>query len=136
MESFYNIHYHLLEHIGNPVRRSLANEIDWSHNLIGIKGSRGIGKTTFLLQFALEKFGKSRSCLYIDMNNFYFCGRRLVDFAGEFHNNGGRVLGVTARAESLQAALDKAYANVDEIHFEDCFSRRDIGKRALSAKND
>ena len=92
MESFYNIHYHLLEHIGNPVRRSLANEIDWSHNLIGIKGSRGIGKTTLLLQFALEKFGKSRSCLYIDMNNFYFCGRRLVDFAGEFHNNGGRVL--------------------------------------------
>lgn len=92
MESFFNIHYYLLEHLGNPVKRSLFNEIDWSYNLIGIKGSRGIGKTTFLLQYAMEKFGKSRSCLYIDMNNFYFCNHSLVEFAGEFHKNGGRAL--------------------------------------------
>ena len=117
MESFYNIHYHLLEHIGNPVRRSLANEIDWSHNLIGIKGSRGIGKTTFLLQFALEKFGKSRSCLYIDMNNFYFCGRRLVDFAGEFHNNGGRVLLIDQifKYQGWSEALRRCYDMLPEL---------------------
>lgn len=61
----------------------------------------------------------------------YHSGTKLEN--GIYLNNGGRVLGVTARADSLQKALDKAYENVDAIHFEDCFSRRDIGKRALSA---
>lgn len=61
----------------------------------------------------------------------YHSGTKLCD--GKYLNNGGRVLGVTARADSLQEALDKAYSNVDEIHFDGCFSRRDIGKRALSA---
>ena len=46
----------------------------------------------------------------------------------------GRVLGVTAKADTLQEALDKAYHEVDKIHFENCFSRRDIGQRALQAK--
>ena len=64
--------------------------------------------------------------------NVYHSGTKLMD--GVYHNNGGRVLGVTARAETLQGALDKAYENVDQIHFDGCFSRRDIGKRALSAK--
>ena len=36
--------------------------------MIGIKGTRGVGKTTFLLQYAKEKFGRDRSCLYINMN--------------------------------------------------------------------
>lgn len=63
--------------------------------------------------------------------NVYHSGTKLCD--GKYLNNGGRVLGVTARADSLQEALDKAYSNVDEIHFDGCFSRRDIGKRALSA---
>ena len=61
----------------------------------------------------------------------YHSGTKLEN--GVYLNNGGRVLGVTARADSLQKALDKAYENVDAIHCEDCFSRRDIGKRALSA---
>ena len=62
----------------------------------------------------------------------YHSGTKLTD--GVYYNNGGRVLGVTARAQSLQEALDKAYESVDSISFEDCFSRRDIGKRALQAK--
>ena len=62
----------------------------------------------------------------------YHSGTKLID--GVYYNNGGRVLGVTARAQSLQEALDKAYESVDSISFEDCFSRRDIGKRALQAK--
>lgn len=60
--------------------------------MIGIRGSRGVGKTTFLLQYAKENYGSSRSCLYINMNNFYFCGHRLADFAGEFYQSGGKVL--------------------------------------------
>ena len=92
MEVFYRTHNYLVEHTNAPVRRDLMDEIDWSARLIGIKGTRGVGKTTFLLQYAKEKFGFDRSCLFVNMNNFYFSQCSLVDFAGEFVKRGGKVL--------------------------------------------
>ena len=92
MESFYRTHAYLLEHTNAPVRHDLMDEIDWSDRLIGIKGTRGVGKTTFLLQYAKEKFGADRSCLFINMNNFYFSGHGLYEFAQEFYKRGGKVL--------------------------------------------
>ena len=69
------------------------DEIDWNDRMIGIKGTRGVGKTTFLLQYAKENFDvRDRQCLYVNMNNFYFQGRGIADFAGEFVAHGGRVL--------------------------------------------
>ncbi len=46
--------------------------------------------------------------------------------------NGGRVLGVTAGAPTLQAALDKAYKAVEKIHFDGMHFRRDIGQKGLA----
>ena len=93
MEAFFRTHRYLVEHTNAPVRRMLMDEIDWNDRLIGIKGTRGVGKTTFLLQYAKEKFDvNDRQCLYINMNNFYFQGRGIADFAGEFYYKGGRVL--------------------------------------------
>ena len=48
--------------------------------------------------------------------------------------SGGRVLGVTAVADSLQQAIDDAYANVEKIRFDKAFYRRDIGQRAMNAQ--
>jgi predicted AAA+ superfamily ATPase len=82
-----------VEHTKAPVRRTLMDEIDWSDRMIGIKGTRGVGKTTFLLQYAKEHFDiQDKQCLYINMNNFYFQGKGIADFAGEFYRHGGRVL--------------------------------------------
>lgn len=93
MEDFYRTHSYLVEHCNAPVRRVLMDEVDWSARMIGIKGTRGVGKTTFLLQYAKEKFGPNdRRCLYVNMNNFYFQGKGICDFAGEFYREGGRVL--------------------------------------------
>ena len=82
----------MVEHTEAPVHRTLMDEIDWSQRLIGIKGSRGVGKTTLLLEYAKRNFGTDRSCLYINLNNFYFTERSLIDFAEEFYKNGGKTL--------------------------------------------
>ena len=93
MEAFFRTHRYLVEHVNAAVRRTLMDDIDWSDRMIGIKGTRGIGKTTFLLQYAKERFDvNDRQCLYINMNNFYFQGRGIADFAGDFYHKGGRVL--------------------------------------------
>ncbi len=48
---------------------------------------------------------------------------------------GGRVLGVTAVADDLQGALNKAYEAVKLINFEGMYYRTDIGKKSLSLLN-
>jgi phosphoribosylamine--glycine ligase len=53
--------------------------------------------------------------------------------AGQLKTAGGRVLGVTATGDTLQQALDKAYAAVKLISFEGMQYRRDIGRKALNA---
>ena len=50
---------------------------------------------------------------------------------GEFYSAGGRVLGVTSRAASLQVAVNRAYEAVGKIQFDGAHYRRDIAVRAL-----
>ena len=56
-----------------------------------------------------------------------------VQANGQMVTAGGRVLGVTAAAESLEQALSRAYQALSEIAFEGMYYRRDIGHRALKA---
>ena len=62
--------------------------------------------------------------------NVIVAGAALKD--GRLVTNGGRVLGVTAVADTLQEALDEAYASVSRIRFENAYYRKDIGHRALN----
>ncbi len=61
----------------------------------------------------------------------YHAGTAIKD--GRLVTSGGRVLGVTALGSDLKTALDKAYAAVDRINFENKHYRKDIGKRAIAA---
>ncbi len=61
----------------------------------------------------------------------YVAGAKLQE--GKLVTGGGRVLGVTAVAETLPEALRKAYDRVGKIHFENAYYRRDIGARAMQA---
>ena len=63
----------------------------------------------------------------------YHAGTKFED--GKFLTAGGRVLGVTATGENLEKALEKAYEAVGKINFENAHYRKDIGKKALDAKN-
>lgn len=62
----------------------------------------------------------------------YHAGTKLSD-DGKFLTNGGRVIGVTAKGENLQKALDNAYEGVKKISFDKAHYRKDIGQRALKA---
>ena len=53
---------------------------------------------------------------------------------GKLLTSGGRVLGVTAVADTLAKAVKEAYALADKVTFGNRYCRRDIGQRALSAK--
>ncbi len=62
----------------------------------------------------------------------YHAGTAIKD--GKLVTNGGRVLGVTALGKDLREALDKSYAAVEKIHFENAHYRKDIGQKALNCE--
>jgi predicted AAA+ superfamily ATPase len=72
--------------------RSIYNKIDWNEKLVGIKGQRGVGKTTLLLQFIKNNYGKSKDAMYISLDDLYFADNKLIDFADNFVKNGGKHL--------------------------------------------
>ncbi len=118
MDAFFRTHAYLVEHNHAPVRRMLMDEIDWNDRMIGIKGTRGVGKTTFLLQYAKERFGANDcQCLYINMNNFYFQERGIADFAGDFYRGGGKVLLIDQvfKQPNWSSELRKCYDNYPEL---------------------
>ncbi|WP_439183584.1 ATP-binding protein [Carboxylicivirga taeanensis] len=117
MQSFFETHKYLLEHLGTPVRRELINEIDWNHRLIGVKGARGVGKTTFLLDYAKTHFGYDKSCLYVNLNNLYFTERSIVSFADEFRKKGGKtlILDQVYKYPGWSKELRFCYDNFDDL---------------------
>ena len=92
MEYFKESHINLVNNSKSVVRRELIDEIDWSHRLIGIKGFRGVGKTSFLLDYLRENYPDPKDSLYINLNSFYFTSRKISGFADEFYKRGGKLL--------------------------------------------
>lgn len=80
-----------------------------------------------------QKYEKGYEIYGLDENGqhegvtIFHAGTKLED--GKYLTNGGRVLGITATAENLSAALDKSYAAVKEIGFEKMHYRTDIGRK-------
>ena len=72
--------------------RNLMNEIDWNARLIGLKGARGVGKTTLLLQRCKLYHKLDGSSLYVSVDNIWFSEHKLYDFASDFAKKGGRYL--------------------------------------------
>ena len=73
----------------------------------------------------IEMFGMDENG-QVDGAVVYHAGTKYEN--GKFYTNGGRVLGVTATAHTLDEALDKAYAAVQKIRFEGMHFRHDIGR--------
>lgn len=74
--------------------RDFINTIDWNNRFIGIKGSRGVGKTTLILQYIRLNYEPNNTVLYISLDHFYFLENRLYDFANEFYKKGGEFLAI------------------------------------------
>ena len=93
MEQLQAQHLRLLSHLSAKYERSLAGKINWEARLIAIRGARGVGKTTMLLQYIKKKYGSDlQTALYASLDHLYFTRHSLLELAEEFHKRGGRCL--------------------------------------------
>lgn len=92
MEVLFERYRKKLAQVQTNFIRSIFLEIDWSDRLIGLRGPRGIGKTTILLQYLKLHHLNDERALYISLDNILFSEQNLVDFVDDFVKRGGRTL--------------------------------------------
>lgn len=92
MESLRRRHEQRLSHTPLGFRRYLYPILDRDERTVMIKGSRGVGKTTMMLQHIKESQAKEGAMLYASLDELLFRSRTLVDIAEEFYLLGGRHL--------------------------------------------
>jgi len=92
MENLLEFQENILRQIKNDFRRYLHNQINWKHRMIGIKGPRGAGKTTLMLQYLKYDLGMSPNALYITADHNWFYNHTLFDAANDWYRLGGKIL--------------------------------------------
>lgn len=69
-------------------KRYLYDRIDWSVRLVGIKGARGVGKTTMLMQHIKETFKNINDVLYVSLDNLWFDNHKLEELVEFLYTHG------------------------------------------------
>ena len=93
METLFKKHKILISQVPMDIVRGLMDCVSWERQLVAIKGSRGVGKTTLIRQYIRKTYGTSAGeALYCMMDSLYFTSHSLLDLAEKFHLMGGRHL--------------------------------------------
>ena len=93
MEALFKKHQILISQVSMGIIRDIMNDINWEKQLVAIRGSRGVGKTTLMRQYIKQKYGvQAGKALYCVMDSMYFTNHTLLDLAENFHLIGGEHL--------------------------------------------
>ena len=144
MEYLIKRHKALVDSVEIRFKRDIINTLPWGERLIGIKGARGIGKTTMLLQYIKENYDNNKEALYISLDDPYFYNRSLIDFTDEFVAKGGKHLFVDEvhRYANWSIEIKKIYDYNPNLKLvftgssllEILNSKADLSRRALTYK--
>lgn len=122
--------------------RSLESKINWDARLVCIRGSRGTGKTTLMLQHIKKAFaGDLGKVVYVSLDNLYFADNSLIDFVDSFVKRGGEYLFLDEvhKYPDWSRMIKNIYDDYPELHvaftgsslLEILNARSDLSRRAL-----
>ena len=92
MEKLREKYLRLISSEDYPLKRFLFSEIDWNDRFIVIKGQRGTGKTTLLLQYIRSHFSNPEQTLYVSLDDIYFSNNTISDVVDEFVKDDGKYI--------------------------------------------
>ncbi len=92
LEPLISVHELVMANIPVAKQRYLYHQVNWKAQAICLLGNRGVGKTTLMSQFLLEKYKSAVKALYISADNVYVLGTGLFSIAQEFFQFGGEAL--------------------------------------------
>ncbi len=130
-----------MAHVSLDIQRYLVDKIDFNNRLIAIKGARGTGKTTLILQLAKLHLPLSTT-LYVSLDHIYFFDNKLYELAKQFVQFGGThlLLDEVHKYPNWSRELKLIYDNFPELHvifsssslLEIYKSEADLSRRAIS----
>lgn len=91
MDKLLNHYQKLIREVKTDFLRYTYEQINWKNRLVGLKGARGVGKTTLILQH-IKNHLETNLALYVTVEDFYFASNKLIDLAADFVKMGGRYL--------------------------------------------
>jgi predicted AAA+ superfamily ATPase len=92
MEKLFRKSGNRIRQVNTSFKRYLYYDIDWTDRLIGVTGSRGVGKTTMLLQYIRLNLPRNESVIYLSLDDLYFTNHTLGELVEDFVNKGGKYL--------------------------------------------
>lgn len=93
METLFAKQDRLLDRTQTEIVRHQMKEINWNARLLAIRGARGVGKSTLMLQYIKMHYSQySREVLYCTLDSIYFASHSLLELADFFYKYGGRHL--------------------------------------------
>ncbi|MDX1640612.1 MAG: AAA family ATPase, partial [Balneolaceae bacterium] len=93
MDPLFTFHANVIRQISDSFTRFLYEKVNWNQRMLALKGPRGAGKTTLMLQYI--KYGlklPANKALYISADHYWFYNHTLFETAESFYLNGGRHL--------------------------------------------
>lgn len=93
MDSLFKKHRLFISQVSMDIVRDMINKVAWEKPMVGIRGSRGVGKTTMIRQYIRQTYGvQPGEALYCVMDSMYFSNNSLLEMAERFHLMGGKHL--------------------------------------------
>ena len=141
MDKLLKRHLNLITQTEFGFERYLLNKLPWENRLLVVKGARGVGKTTMLLQYIKKKYGVSSKALYVSLDDLYFSENKLSDLVEAFVIKGGEhiFLDEVHKYPNWSVELKNIYDNYPKLKvvftgsslLEILNARADLSRRAL-----
>lgn len=118
IESLIQGYHNRLRATTSRFYRNVYHEIDWTDKLICIKGPKGVGKSTLMLQHIRDSFSNIDDALFLSLDNLWFSSHSLYDVATCYYAHGGRYLFLDEihHYKPWRTALKNIYDDCPDMH--------------------
>ena len=118
MDRLYKTYGRLLAETDMGFTRYLYDKINWDNRLIVIKGAKGVGKTTMLLQHILRTFADKQKALYASLDHIWFANHSVLDLAEYHYTHGGThlFLDEVHKYRGWQQEIKNIYDSYPQLH--------------------
>jgi predicted AAA+ superfamily ATPase len=118
MDNLIRVYKKRLSEVDTRIHRFLFSEIDWEQPLIGIKGQRGVGKTTMMLQRIKATDPTGEKSFYVSLDNLWFSDHSLINLAEEVLKRGvdHLYLDEVHRLPGWELQVKNLYDSYPELH--------------------
>ena len=118
IDYLYQISNRKINQVSLDYKRPLYYRINWDNRLIGIKGPKGVGKSTLLLQHIKEAFADRSKVLYVSLDNMWFSTNDLVELVEYHYTHGGThiFLDEIHKYKNWQDCVKNIYDDYPDLH--------------------